>query len=246
MSTDDKNNVTVVRELDPKFCIFSAPFGILFLRIGGRSTAIKLNSGGVWLLASTPLNAVTKAKLEEMGPVEYIVAPDGVHHLFLKDYKAAYPEAKLIGVEPHVKKYEGKPLKFDGFYGVDPEDTKYGYEDEIDAVYFSGHQNKDVAFFHKESQTLIEADLLFNLPAKEQYSKVKSFNPLAGLVSPGPTSGLHKRALKSLCTDVESFKKSANAVAKWDIKRIIPCHGEVVETDGLKLWKSAYANYIDA
>jgi hypothetical protein len=34
--------------------------------------------------------------------------------------------------------------------------------------YFSGFQNKDVAFLHKTSKTLIVADLLMNLPAKEQ------------------------------------------------------------------------------
>lgn len=34
--------------------------------------------------------------------------------------------------------------------------------------YFSGFKNKDVAFFHPASKTMIEADLLFNLPATEQ------------------------------------------------------------------------------
>ena len=34
--------------------------------------------------------------------------------------------------------------------------------------YFSGFKNKDVAFVHKPSKTLIEADLLFNMPALEQ------------------------------------------------------------------------------
>jgi len=34
--------------------------------------------------------------------------------------------------------------------------------------YFSGFRNKDVAFFHVASKSLIEADLLFNLPANEQ------------------------------------------------------------------------------
>ena len=37
---------------------------------GGRSTAIKLRNGDVWVLASTPLNDVTKAKLSELGPVK--------------------------------------------------------------------------------------------------------------------------------------------------------------------------------
>ena len=36
--------------------------------------------------------------------------------------------------------------------------------------YFDGYRNKDVAFLHKESKTLIEADLLFNTPCNEQAS----------------------------------------------------------------------------
>jgi hypothetical protein len=38
----------------------------------------------------------------------------------------------------------------------------------VPSSFFSGFKNKDVAFFHPESKTLIEADLLSNLPAKEQ------------------------------------------------------------------------------
>jgi hypothetical protein len=44
---------------------------------------------------------------------------------------------------------------------------------QIEAVYFSGFSKKDVAWFHKSSKTLIVADLIFNLPATEQYSKSK-------------------------------------------------------------------------
>jgi len=34
--------------------------------------------------------------------------------------------------------------------------------------FFPGFLTKEVAFFHKDSKSLIEADLLFNLPPKEQ------------------------------------------------------------------------------
>jgi len=36
--------------------------------------------------------------------------------------------------------------------------------------YFSGFTNKDVAFFHPASKTMVQADLLFNLPCTEQVS----------------------------------------------------------------------------
>ena len=78
-------------------------------------------------------------------------------------------------------------------YGKDPEGTKYGFEDEIKAQYFSGFVGKDVVFFHLASKTLVEADLLFNLPGKEQYSKSKSSGgfPFIGQLS--PYTWTHKR-----------------------------------------------------
>lgn len=49
-------------------------------------------------------------------------------------------------------------------YSVSPSHLRL----QIKACYFSGFQNQDVAFLHVQSKTLIEADLLFNLPGKEQ------------------------------------------------------------------------------
>jgi len=239
------NLQTIVRQLDPNVCIFSAPFfryGLV--PVGGRSTAVKLNSGDLWVLASTPLNEVTKTKLDELGTVKYLIAPDAVHHVFLKEYKSAYPQAKLIGVKEHLAKYNEKDLKFDGAYGHDPAGTKYGYEEEILVEHFTGHQNKDLAFYHIASKSLIEADLLFNFPAKEQHSKAGGFNLLTGL-SAGPDSGIHKNLVKGVTTDKAAMKKSATVVANWDIQRIIPCHGDVIEKDANKAWRSAFSNFLD-
>jgi hypothetical protein len=58
-------------------------------KIGGRSTAIKLASGGVWVLASTPLTAETKATIDRLGPVQFVVGPNSVHHLFLGKFVAS-------------------------------------------------------------------------------------------------------------------------------------------------------------
>jgi hypothetical protein len=45
-----------------------ARFGMI--PVGGRSTAIRMTDGGVWVMASTPLTPETKAKLSEIGPVK--------------------------------------------------------------------------------------------------------------------------------------------------------------------------------
>lgn len=51
--------------------------------IGGRSTAVKLSNGDVWVMASTPLDEPTKETLARMGTVKYIIGADSVHHLYL-------------------------------------------------------------------------------------------------------------------------------------------------------------------
>jgi hypothetical protein len=68
-----------------------SPFSRLgFLTIGGRSTAIKLKDGGVWILASTELDNPTKTTIDGMGPVRYIIGADAVHYLYLSAYIFVY------------------------------------------------------------------------------------------------------------------------------------------------------------
>ena len=60
--------------------------------------------------------------------------------------------------------------------------------------YFSGFSKKDVAWLHVPSKTLIVADLIFNLPATEQYSKSSSSGKLPFFIPKfEPTSSFHKK-----------------------------------------------------
>ncbi|KAJ7138424.1 hypothetical protein C8R43DRAFT_1019030 [Mycena crocata] len=236
----------VIREVTKDVWTFSRPFALFgWIHIGGRSTAIRLASGGVWVLASTPLSPETKAKLDELGPVEYIVAVNAVHNLFLGEFKQAYPAAKLIAPAATIKRLAEDTLKFDGIWGKDPADTKYGFEDDIQACYFPGHKNKDVAFFHRASATLIEADLLVNLPGTEQYSKSDSAGrfPFYGPLGK-PYGWIQNKFASAQVTDPISMSRDVKTVAEWDFSRIIPCHGDVIETDGKMVWKEAYKSYL--
>jgi len=67
---------------------FSKPFSrfLGWFPMGGRSTAIKLSSGDVWVIASTPFSDETKAAVEKLGTVKYILAADSDHHFFLSEW----------------------------------------------------------------------------------------------------------------------------------------------------------------
>ncbi|KAG6333142.1 hypothetical protein ID866_5948 [Astraeus odoratus] len=173
---------------------------------------------------------------------EYIINADAVHHLYLAEFQRAYPDAKLIGVVETLKRMNDSTVRFDGLWGRDPPNTAYGFENDIKHCYFSGFRNKDVAFLHVASKSLIEADLLLNLPATEQYSKCSRWIPQATLK---PNSWAHQKVIQGLATDIEAMKRDAKTVASWDFDRIIPCHGDVIEHDGNKAWREAYKFFID-
>jgi len=236
---------TVIREVTKGVWTFSKPFARFGVwPIGGRSTAIQLQNGAVWILASTPLDAETKEKLKDLGEVQYIVGADAVHHLFLSDYKNAYPSAKLILPEAAIARHDDKDLVFDGVWGRDAPNTQYGFEDEIEHCYFSGFKNKDIAFLHKPSKSLIQADLLMNLPAKEQYSKSKPPSALFNFNFGPSSSWLYPRLVRSLGEDKEAMRRDAKIVSGWDFDRIIPCHGDVIETNGKAAWNAVYKYFL--
>ncbi|KAF5352163.1 hypothetical protein D9758_009197 [Tetrapyrgos nigripes] len=217
-----------------------SPFKLGFMPLGFRSTAVKLSNGDVWVHASTPFDNETKESLDKLGPVKYIMNSSLAHHFFLTEFKNAYPNAKIIGVEGISAK---KGMKFDGEYGRDSEGTKYGYEDEIKTCFFSGSSNKEVAWYHTSSKTLIVGDLMFNLPATEQFSKSGSSGKLPFISTLSPTGMFCKSTLWGFGVDKEQMKKDIKTVYDWDFERIIMGHGNVIEKDAKKSWQSAWSKY---
>lgn len=146
-------------------------------------------------------------------------------------------------------------------------DQEFGFEEDIKSCYFSGFVNKDVAFLHKPSRTLIQADLLFNSPCKEQYSMYgwpwNQGKALFGLFGgPNPWSSISQYMVKQLGkADPQAMRRDAKTVADWDFDRIIPCHGvrararrrytlthiilqDVLETRGNDAWRAAYTHWL--
>jgi hypothetical protein len=66
-----------VRQVTESIWTFSRPFlrSNLF-KIGGRATAVRLSNGDVFLVSPTQPDETTKATLDKIGKVKYLVAPD--------------------------------------------------------------------------------------------------------------------------------------------------------------------------
>ncbi|KAH7408113.1 hypothetical protein DE146DRAFT_752257 [Phaeosphaeria sp. MPI-PUGE-AT-0046c] len=233
-------NKTIIRDINPEITIFSipfnrfAPFGCCnFAAVGNRSTAIRLHNSLILLLNPVPLEPRIRTTLTALGSVHFIAADLG-NHLSVKEYLHVWPNAKTIGVPGLEKKC--KDVKWDCTCGDlrngGPED-EFGFAEDIETVMFQGFITDCVAWYHKPSKTLIQADLLMNLPCTEQYSPPSSEQ---GLLSfefakrAHPYSVWFRRLIYYIANvDFTLIRRDAKCVAGWDKERIIPCHGDVIE-----------------
>lgn len=197
------------------------------------------------------------------GKIKYIAALDLEHHLQLTAWKEAFPDAEIIAPEGLWEKRQSSPehkdTKFEHVFtkeGV--RKGKQGVSEEFDAEfeteYVYGHPSRELVFLHKPSCTLIEADLLFNLPAREQYSKTREgpsglLTKIANtFMSATPPATLQKRFVWYILAsaDRQAFIRSMKRIDGWDFNRLVPCHGDVVESGGKGVFRTVMEWFVEA
>ncbi len=123
-----------------------------------RMAMARLSDGGLWVWSPIRLDARLKDEIEALGKPAHLVSPNKIHHLFLGEWKAAYPGAKLWGLPAVARKC--RDLEFGGELG---DRQPKEWEREIDQAVFRGSLLMDeVVFFHRPSRTALFADLIEN------------------------------------------------------------------------------------
>ncbi|KAK9237523.1 hypothetical protein V1525DRAFT_403842 [Lipomyces kononenkoae] len=246
----------VPRELNPTVSILSTPFKQLgLIQMGARSTFISLPaSNSVVVIAPVPYGE-DSAAIVGTRDVRFLIAPDMEHHMALKSWKDKYPSAKIIGVQGlrNFKAPAGVHVDYEiGLANKVISPSEGGIEDpELNEVfkfvYFPSHKNKELITYYIPTKTIIEADLLLNLPALEQYSKSPT-NPRSGFTRLfnvfHPDSSWHRRLTGGLLKDKAAAKVGLNAIQSLDYETIIPCHGEVITTDAKEKFNAVFSSFM--
>jgi len=261
------DEVMVIRDITPNITTLSLPF-LRFghIKIGGRATIVKLSSGSLAVFSPVALTPGVQAKLTSLGNrVAYIAAPDIEHHLYVSAWAAAYPNAHVIGVEGLAEKRATASATNPDITNV-PINTIFTkankaeqkvteeFDRDFEVEFVDAHPNKELVFYYKPDRTVIEADLLFNLPATEQYSK-SGVSATTGLLTRffgavQNTRGAatwQKRAQWYVFSkaDREGYGKSVKRIASWKIDNIVPCHGDVMLGDGQAIFQKVFAWHLE-
>lgn len=223
-----------LRALAPDLWVASRPLPMWIGDIGCRMTVVRAADGGLLLHSPVTLDAATREALDRIGPVRWIVGPSRVHHFYLGDWAAAYPDALLCGAPGLPEKR--RDLRFHRALdaAVPPP-----WGPEIPMLLFAGAPSmNELVFLHAPSRTLVLTDLAFHVPADGGRARI--FHRLVGATW---RFGPH-RIIRLAIRDRRAARASLEAILRWDFDRVIVSHGEVLERGGQAAMREAFAPYL--
>jgi hypothetical protein len=201
--------------------------------VGTRMSVVRLAGGELWLHSPVALDAATRAALDHIGKVRWVVGPSKVHHFYLGEYAAAYPGAELCAAPGLAEKR--RDLRFhhvlDGSWPAP-------WSAELPHLLFEGAPlMNEVVFFHRASRTLLLTDLAFHVEPGAR-GRARLFYWLVD-AAPGRL-GPH-RVIRAGIRDRAAARRSLEKILSWDFDRVIVTHGSVVESGGRERLRESFA-----
>lgn len=212
--------------------VVERPFRVLGLRVGTRMTVVRLPDGGLWLHSPVAPDERLRADLAREGPVRHVVAPNRVHHLFVADARAAWPDATFHAAPGLARKRAD--LRFDAELS-DRAPAAWGGAVETRVVQGAPYLS-EVACFHVPSRTLVLTDLCFNFtgcPHALTRGWLWAMGGLGGFRCP--------RHVRWLLRDRPAVRASLEAVLAWNPERVVVAHGSVLPRSGRRVLRETFA-----
>lgn len=211
--------------------VATRPLKLIVGDIGTRMTVIRLRDGGLFLHSPVPLDAETRAALDALGPVRAVVAPSLVHHFYVGEYGAAYPQATLYAA-PGLETKRAD-VRFGAVLDDEPPAQWAG---QLEQHVFRGAPiMNEVVFFHPPTRTLLLTDLCFNV-VRPMRGRARFFLRLVKARGFGP-----HRIIRFGIRDRTAAQASLQRILQWDFDRVVVTHGDVLETGGHAALQAAFA-----
>jgi len=212
-----------MRQIHSDVWITEAPLRFLGIEVGARMTVVRLPDSKLLLHSPVAVSAELVSEVAALGTVAYLVAPNRLHHLFVGQWKEAFPEA-LVYVAPGL---ETKRTDLE-IAGVLTDEPEAGWAESLDQVLMRGFSlANEVVFFHRPSRTLIATDLAFNVGASSPLP-TRLFVRLAGGYGRLAPTLLERLGIR----DRAAFRESLERILAWPFERVVVAHGEVSEQGG--------------
>lgn len=198
-----------------------------------RMAVIRLSDGSLFIWSPIPLTDGLRTEVDALGQVRHIIAPNSLHHLFLPEWKRAYPGARLYA--PPGLRRKRQDIVFDADLGAAPAPDWAG---EIDQVLMQGNLiTTEVVFFHVKSGTVLFADLIQQLPACSFSGWRALVAKLDLMVGPEPSV---PRKFRVAFTNRRPARDALERIFAWPAEKVLMAHGPPVENDARAFLRRAF------
>lgn len=201
-----------------------------------RMVIVKLNDTGTWVWSPVALTEALKKELiqAKLDNVQYIVSPNMIHHIFLHEWQANFPQAKFYAPPGLKGRKVVRDVTFEALELDDtPAATKNGedsatflYSHEIYQVVVHGSfAMEEVVFYHVKSKTALVADLIQRQTARGGImGRLLKVDDLIG-----PEGSTPREWRFSFLVGKEQAKRARDVIVdRWKPEHLIIAHGMCV------------------
>jgi hypothetical protein len=205
-----------------------------------RMTLIRLADGGLFVHSPIALDEPLAEEIVGLGAPRYLVAPNRLHHLFVAEWAARFPNARIYAAPGMASKLTG--LEVAALDSSEPPP----WRDEIDQLTFSGSPlMQEVVFLHRASRTLIVADLIENFDPATLTLGQRLLGRLAGVLAPRGSMPRDWR-LSFIGRGRRIARECALAILAWQPEAVLMAHGRVVTVGATPFLRQALKPFVPA
>lgn len=215
---------TLTSIVDDRIWAVERPVWFSGVRLHARTTIVRLDDGDLLVHSPAPPTDALTAALAALGPVRWLIVPNGFHHLGTPAAAALYPDAKVVA--PATVRKKNEALRID----VDLRDAGLGAMlPEIEALPLDGVPFLDeTVLYHRPTATLLGADLVLAATARDHFTWrwAARVTGCYGRLRVPPD-------VRKKIVDKPAAARSIRAMIERPARRLIVAHAEVVE-DGCR------------
>jgi len=213
-----------LRSIAPGVHVHERLQGFYGLEVGARMTVLTLDDG---LLLYSPTDADPDA-VSALGTPRWLLAPSKLHHLYAGPWMARGVEGWCAPGLP-----EKRPEL--SFAGVVSEASE-PFGDQVLLIPLSCFDfTNEVVLLHRPSRTLVVTDLVFN------FGPTAPWLTRAAMACSGGYPGCRTTVIERVGMKRPAAREDLTRLLALDFDRLIPCHGEIIETGGREALRSAFS-----
>jgi hypothetical protein len=198
-----------------------------------RMAVIRLANRNLFVWSPIALTPELKTQVEALGSVAHLVSPNKLHHLSLKEWRAAFPQARLYASPGLAKKR--REMAFNAELGDMPEPAWAGEMDQ--AMMAGSFAMTEIVFYHRASDTALFADLIENFQPDWFKGWRGVVARLDGIVMPNAGA---PREWRLTFTNRKAARAALARILAWQPEQVAMAHGEIVRANGAAFIRDSF------